>query len=106
MEYRIINEYPKVICKKEIPIGYIWFYIKDGILYLDMIEVIEKEMGYGTEIITYLFTEFDIDSIKGEILDESGDRAYWFWSSLGSELSVTPEDLRENNKVFFNLSRF
>lgn len=93
MEYGRLSGNPLIIEKNSKVIAYLWIREDGTNLIIDMIEVVEKEQGYGTEIIYYLFNHFPIETITGNVLLEGGDRAYWFWESLGAELSITSDEL-------------
>lgn len=59
---------------------------------INALESMEEQKGYGTQVIKYLFNNFDIDFIEGEYWDI----AYPFWHRLGAtkEDEITPiEDL-------------
>lgn len=78
-------------------VAYAWFTISTSTdnhvyMHLDMIEVIEKEQGNGTNIIHFLFEHYQLDSMSGTILIEDSMRPYYFWGSLGAELSATEDD--------------
>ena len=73
-------------------VAYAWYSVTDKFLYMNMIEVLEKEQGHGTAIVKYLFNELDINQINGVILEDESFRPYYFWLSLGSTLDVDSED--------------
>lgn len=108
MEYKKLDDTPKVFIDQEgNVIGYIWFTIFKDCMEVHMIEIIEKEQGYGTTAIEFLFNNFPIQRITGEVLEENGMRPYWFWSSLGAILSI-PSEEAENNIIrdcYFTLER-
>lgn len=74
-------------------IAYAWYELRaDNSLYMDMIEVLEKENGHGTAIVRHLFNTLKIDRITGSVLLEEGMRPYYFWESLGAVMNVEDED--------------
>jgi len=78
-------------------IAYAWFYLfertdQKNIMNLEMIEVIDKEEGHGTRVISFLFEHYGMDRIEGSILLESSMRPYFFWSSLGADSDVDDEE--------------
>lgn len=76
---------PKVIVDGENKVvGYIWFKMNGNEMTIDMIEVIRKEKGIGTQVIRDLFDHHGVDRIIGETLSEESERAYYFWLSLGA----------------------
>ena len=82
----ILNESGKTI-------AYAWYEIQsDNSLYMDRIEVLEKEKGHGTAIVRHLFNTLNIDRITGSVLLEEGMRPYYFWESLGAVMNVEDED--------------
>lgn len=89
MTYSSYNRYPPKIIMNESfdTIGYIWFKIIDKIMYIDMIEMIHKEQGYGTLFIRYLFNSYNIDTIRGITLRDGIGRSYYFWMSLGAKFN-------------------
>ncbi len=91
-------------------IGYLWFSIKDKIMRLDMIEVIQKEEGFGSEAIKFLFKKYNLEEIYGQVLNESSMRPYYFWESLGAEFETVDEiDIErayaENVDIYFSLKK-
>lgn len=80
-------------------IGFIDYYIKpcSQTLYIEMIEVIDKNIGCGKNIIDYIFTEFlDIDYIKGLAVPSS----FMFWEAIGCVLDfkTSKDEYIENDK--------
>lgn len=57
-----------------------------------MIEVIDKEKGHGTAIVRHLFECLTFEQIYGTVLHEASLRPYYFWQSLGGEMSVSSEE--------------
>lgn len=108
MTYEIIDDNPKVfINENDEIVGYIWYTVENETMHIKMIEMIEKEKGYGTEAVNFLLNYFPIKQITGQVLGEVGMRAYWFWESLGAEMSVPFEEV-ENSVVrdcFFVLKK-
>ncbi|WP_066298132.1 hypothetical protein [Bacillus sp. FJAT-29937] len=86
MNYQQGSCKPKVIIDREHNIlGYLFFEIKSKVMFLEMIEIIEKEHGIGTQTIQFLFEKFELEEIRGTVLIEEGFRPYYFWESLGAE---------------------
>lgn len=65
-------------------IAYVTFRIDNNIMWLDMIEVVNKEKGLGREIVNFLSENYSVSQIKGFILCE--ERALYFWNKLGAEI--------------------
>ena len=91
-------------------VGYIWFNLRGKTLNIDMIEIIEKEEGIGTEVIKFILNTFDIEKIQGQVLVEPSMRAYYFWESLGAEffhpeVDDIEEAYHQNIAIFFNLEK-
>lgn len=53
-------------------------------MWLDMIEVIDKRRGLGSEIINFFFHYFSLVKIEGFSLCE--ERAIRFWNRLGADI--------------------
>jgi hypothetical protein len=74
-------------------LGYIWFSIDEQKgMYIEMIEMVKKEEGYGTEAVNFLFDYYQLNKMYGEATIEPGMRAYWFWLSLGADMDVMPDE--------------
>lgn len=94
--YIILNDDDTVL-------GYVWTITnlnQSRNMYVSMIEVIDKGKGIGTQIIDFLFNEFSLETMWGNILREPNDRAFYFWESLGAEFQTKHllEDLLLNTK--------
>ena len=77
---------------------------------MEMIEVIEKEQGLGTQIIEFLFQHYQLGVVRGAILHEESMRPYYFWESIGATIDVDDEDeywecYQEGHNVYFELTR-
>ena len=108
MEYAKVDDKPHVFLNHEGEIvGYIWFSIHEKTMDIEMIEMIQKEEGFGTEAIQFLFKEFAIEEIIGHVLGEVGMRAYWFWESLGANMSVPMDEVDGyvERDCYFKLNR-
>ncbi|MCA1064737.1 hypothetical protein QTG56_24310 (plasmid) [Rossellomorea sp. AcN35-11] len=96
MQYSPVDGKPEVFMdSNDKVVGYIWYDICDEVMTIEMIEMIEKGEGNGTEAINFLFSTFPIKEIFGSVL-EDGMRAYWFWESLGAEMSLPVEEIEHN----------
>ena len=106
-EYKHPEYPPKVIVDKNNEIlGYIWYPVQDSVLYADMLEVVQKGEGIGTNIVRFLFKKFNLICIKGCLLREEGERSYHFWTSLGAEIEVKLEDYEpDDDGIMFYLFR-
>lgn len=81
-------------------IGYLFAERRDDLtLYIQFIEIIDelKEQGFGTQVVRSIFSAFQVKYLEGTTLLDDCGRAYYFWSSLGAEMSVDGEDFECNN---------
>lgn len=91
-------------------IGYLFAEKRDmNVLYIQFIEIVDslKEEGLGTQVVLSLFESFNVQYIEGTVMLDDGGRAYYFWESLGSEMSVSIdeyEDFDFENDISFVLS--
>lgn len=95
MEYLPYNDTKPMVFvdEQDEVVGYVWFTInKENILFINMIEMIKKEEGYGTEAISLLFSHYSVSTICGVAMREPGMRPYWFWDSLGAEMQISAEE--------------
>lgn len=65
-------------------IAYTQFKITNNNMYLDLIEVITKRNGHGSNIIKWLINYYDLKEMQGFCLLE--ERAMNFWKNIGAEL--------------------
>lgn len=80
-----------VIIENNQHMAYLHFRMKDSqVMWLDMIEVIEKRKGLGTKIIYFLFQHFGLQKIEGFSFCE--ERAYRFWEQLGAKFYYVEEE--------------
>jgi hypothetical protein len=108
-------EHPKytpliILDEKDSVLGYVWTenmdFVKEKQMYVDFIEVIDKENGTGTRIIEFLFNQFELFRMFGTVLRERSERAYFFWESLGSIFDCTLEEADETGlDINFSLSK-
>lgn len=74
-------------------VGYLWYQVHDDrVIYVDMIEIIEKGEGTGTRVVNDLFEILDARALTGEVLDDGHMMAYYFWESFGSEMEVGEDE--------------
>lgn len=81
-------------------IGTIHYTIVDKCLTINMIEVIDKNKGYGKLIISQLFNNFSIDIIDGQAISE----AIPFWESVGADFDW--KDIEEREEALDSSSVF
>lgn len=97
VDHDIFTESAKYIKYLGKVIGYIEFVYReqDNFIYLDMIEIIEKNCGLGRQVIEWLFIEYKINSMHGEVKVDYELNTYYFWKSLGSDISLDEEEFSE-----------
>ncbi|WP_214688291.1 MULTISPECIES: hypothetical protein [unclassified Exiguobacterium] len=94
-------------------LAYTWLYFSDEeskSVEMEMREVIGKEQGVGTQVISFLFQHFQLEVMRGTILHEESMRSYYFWRSIGATMDVEDEDeywesYQEGHNVYFELTR-
>lgn len=104
-DYGVPNYEPYIITDdKQVPLGYLWTPALVSPLYIEMIEVINKEEGIGTDVIKFLFRELDLNEVFGEVMRTPSERPYYFWESLGAEFQYHIDDaLNTGYKIPFSL---
>lgn len=58
--------------------------------------------GYGTRIVDELFNVFEVRKIKGQVMYDSDQVAYYFWESMGARMfsvSINEDDDEEFREV-------
>lgn len=102
---------PYLIKENDQIIGYLFAEKHDThSLYIEFIEIVDdlKENGYGTKVVKSLFDEFNVNYLTGTVMVDDGHRAYYFWVSLGADLSVSPdeyEDFHFYDDIHFTLEK-
>lgn len=91
-------------------VGYAWYDVRDGVLDMHLIYVIDKEQGHGTAIVEFLFEELNLTSMIGSVMLDYNLCAWSFWESLGSVLEAKTaeemeERIREGWETFFELTK-
>lgn len=86
---------PKAICMAGEVVAYLFATIDGKSMYVNFFEVVDdkKEEGHGTEIVDFLFKHYELQCMTGKVMIESGLRAYYFWESLGSDLSIPLDEI-------------
>lgn len=73
------------------PIAYLSFNMKsEKVMWLDLIQVLDKRKGWGTKIVHFLFQHFDLERIEGFSFCE--EEAYRFWTTLGAKFYYVEEE--------------
>lgn len=81
-----------IVDNKGTPLCYLWTPKLENPLYIEMIEVIDKEKGIGTQVVRFLFKELNLNEIFGEVMRTTSERPYYFWESLGAEFECHIDD--------------
>lgn len=77
-------------------------YLDEDVVHLDLVEVLAPGNGYGTRIVDELFNVFEVSKIKGQVMYDSDQVAYYFWESMGARLfvdSINEDDEDEIREV-------
>lgn len=77
-------------------------YLDEDVVHLDLVEVLAPGNGYGTRIVDELFNVFEVRKIKGHVMYDSDQVAYYFWESMGARLfvdSINEDDEDEIREV-------
>ena len=114
MSYHFGDEEGYGIFQENELVAYAWYTVYQSTenhtyMDIDMIEVINKEEGHGTKIIHFLFGYYQLEQMNGSILFEDCMRPYYFWQSLGAELTATEDEYwdfyNEDLDITFELLR-
>lgn len=77
-------------------------YLDEDVVHLDLVEVLAPGNGYGTRIVDELFNVFEVRKIKGLVMYDSDQVAYYFWESMGARMfvdSINEDDEDEIREV-------
>lgn len=77
-------------------------YLDEDVLHLDLVEVLAPGHGHGTRIVSELFDVFEVGKMKGQVMYDSDQVAYYFWESLGARMftvSINDDDDEEIREV-------
>lgn len=91
-------------------VGYAWYDVRDGVLDMHLIYVIDKEQGHGTAIVEFLFEELNLTAMIGSVMLDYNLCAWSFWDSLGADMEAkTAEEMldyvRQGWETFFELTK-
>lgn len=73
-------------------VGYVWIEMEDNNAYIEMIEVFDKGNGHGTNIIKFLFEQYNLSEMSGSVKHDYDATPYFFWLSMGADINVEDED--------------
>lgn len=76
--------------------------LDEDVVHLDLVEVLAPGNGYGTRIVDELFNVFEVRKIKGQVMYDSDQVAYYFWESMGARMfsvSINEDDDEEFREV-------
>lgn len=80
-------------------LGYLFCSGEDSnTLYVEFIEVLDslKGQGFGKSIVGAMYDAFDVIYLEGIAMLANNGAAYYFWQSVGAELSVPVEVLESD----------
>ena len=94
-------------------VGVVWllFYdqsdyedLDEDLIHLDLVEVLDPGKGLGSRIVDELFESFEVGKIKGQVMYDDRQKAYFFWESLGAYMFSVHIDRDTDEEVFSVIS--